>query len=128
MEDRYKSLAAVKSEPWIAHFKKTVGQPSLWTPEPRPVFISPAKKESASDKPNLPLTVVSPVEQYNHMAEAELAKSAKTTQRPAAASVRARPPASAQRKRKQPATSSVTARPTKKIKRLKDLFSNHGKQ
>jgi len=131
MEERYKSLAAMKSEPWIAHFKKTVGQPSLWGPASRPVVIRPTKKNSPGEsaasgggKVNMPLNVVSPIEQYSEMAEAEMHK---TQSQPGDFSVQQRPRSSTQRKRKaaSPASSDKAA---KKVQRVKDIFSRHGHQ
>ena len=123
MEERYKSLAAMKSEPWIEHFKKTVGQSSQWNRRPSPVVIErKAKDTTKANNTDLPLTVVSPLEQYNEMAAAEVTKPPKTTVETQGASLGSRPVKSTQQKRKS------TPRAGKAAKRLKDIFSNHGKQ
>ena len=129
MEERYKSLAAMKSEPWIDHFKKTVGQPTLWSTTPKPVVIVQSKKsnslrnDTTSDtESNMPLTVVSPIEQYSEMAEADINE---TTQRAKNTSVTSRPGKGKQQKRKQITTQQHAA---KKLKRVKDIFNRHGKQ
>ena len=125
MEERYKSLAAMKPEPWIAHFKKTVGQPTLWSAKPHPVVIAQTKKsnESGSDaEPNMPLTVVSPIEQYSEMAEADMNE---TTHRTPKASVSSQTAKSKQQQKRKQNTPQQSA---KKVKRAKDIFSRHGRQ
>jgi len=115
----------MKSEPWIEHFKKTVGQPTVWGTPPRPVVISaPDKKKPPggqdSARANMPLTVVSPMEQYNEMAEAELNKPAS---QPSHQPLTARPRVSAPRKRK---SASSQGKQPRKVLKVKDIFSRHG--
>ena len=126
MEERYKSLAAMKPEPWIDHFKKTVGQSSQWSRQPRPVVIDRKAKDSTKANSNdLPLTVVSPLEQYNEMAAAEPPKSPKTAAKASAASLSSGSASSAQQKRK---STSKAGNQRKKINRVKDIFSSsHGR-
>jgi len=118
----------MKAEPWIAHFKKTVGQPSLWGCTPKPVVITPAKKSNTATSgaaANMALTVVSPMEQVNEMAEAEM----KTGHLQQDTSLGDRPKTSAPRKRKLTAAAAHQSKTAKKkVKRVKDIFSSHGKQ
>jgi hypothetical protein len=73
MEEGYRSVNAMKPEPWIEHFRSTVGKSSTWSEKPRPIFLKQNRKNSGGDSArNLPLTVVSPIEQSTAMATAEL--------------------------------------------------------
>jgi hypothetical protein len=139
MEERYKSLTAMKAEPWIAHFQKTVGRTRPWSNKPRAIVIESSenrsRKGTGSDDEdgskknheNLPLTVVSPIEQSNEMAQAELvAKSDKRVATERGQSVHSQRKAVTQRlKRKRQAQSGT---PSKKTLRLKDIFTQHVKR
>jgi len=78
MDRRYKSLAAMDAEPWIAHFTKTAGMTSILSSRPKPVVIEKLSKghssgdRAASANEALPLTIVSPVGQSTEMAQADL--------------------------------------------------------
>lgn len=68
----------IAPEPWIHYFRKSVGQPSLFSPNPRPIVIdqpNTSKPATAGEKGNLPINVISPLEQTNQMAMAELKNS-----------------------------------------------------
>lgn len=77
MDAEYKSLAAIKNDSWIEHFKQTVGKPYIWGGEQELVLL---KNKSGTPhhttSKDLPLEVVSPVEQFTNMARAEVSKSA----------------------------------------------------
>ena len=127
MEERYKSLAAMKSEPWIEHFKKTVGQSSQWGRLPRPIVIERKAKDTVkANNTDLPLTVVSPIEQYNEMAAAEVTNPPKTTAQSSSLALGAHSRNSTQQKRKSTAQQGGVAK--KRASRVKDIFSRHGKQ
>ena len=127
MEERYKSLTAMKAEPWIKHFQKTAGCTSLWTSRPKAVVIKRGKTEGGSGHGNFPLTVVSPIEQSNEMAKAELtSKSDKSTSRDLGASVKHHPKSRTQRIKRKTPGESVTV--NKKITRIGDIFTKHGKR
>ena len=131
MEERYKSLIAMNAEPWIDHFRKKAGHTSLWTSKPMAIVIKPSNKnkntEDTGAGENLPLTVVSPVEQSNEIAQAELAsKSNKRTFTDTTGSVHSpRKPQTQRVKRKKTAPSGGTS---KKINRIKDIFTQHVKR
>ena len=131
MEERYKSLIAMNAEPWIDHFQKTAGHTSLWTSKPMAIVIKPSNKnkntEDTGAGENLPLTVVSPVEQSNEMAQAELASNSnKRTFTDTTGSVHSRrKPQTQCVKRKKTAPSGGTS---KKIARIKVIFTQHDKR
>ena len=78
MDERYKSLAALKPDAWIKHFRSTVGKPSSWNDQPQLVIIKRSKEgdsaSATSGSSDVPLNVVSPIEQYANMAQAEMDK------------------------------------------------------
>lgn len=134
MEDKYRSLAVMKAAPWISHFKNSVGKPSNWSLGNRVIVIKGSKVGSGPEaKQNMPLNVVSPVEQYSQMAKAEMSASAtdnkKTCQNPGSAF------SSGPRKKKQSrggtkrktttAQNKRSANTSKGIKKTKDIFSQY---
>ena len=135
MEERYKSLVAMKAEPWIDHFQKTAGHTSVWSKKPQPIVIKQGKNKNTSaasgddkkNQENLPLTVVSPIEQSNEMAQAELAgKNDKSSFSEHSNSVNSQRKSTTQRvKRKKTGPKSA---PNKKIARIKDIFTQHVKR
>ena len=141
MAERYKSLAAMKAEPWIEHFQKTAGQTSLWSKKPMAVVIKPGKaargegqsvdgssqSRGEQNGQNLPLKVVSPIEQSNEMAHAELAgKIDKNPLSKLKGSVTPQRKSGTQRiKRK---TVGASGAPSKKIARINDIFTRHVKR
>ena len=140
MEERYKSLAAMKAEPWIEHFRKTVGDTTLWSNRPRPIVIKRGKEgDSGGNKnnENLPLTVVSPIEQSNDMAQAQVqtqartqgeltTKSDKNSGRERGGSVHQRNKLTAQRLKR--GRQSLTGTTSKKIPKINDVFTRHVKR
>lgn len=65
----------MKSEPWVRYFKKTVGSPTIFSSQPRPVVIKNSensKPAAAGQNNNLPIDVISPLEQSNNMAIAQM--------------------------------------------------------
>ena len=76
MDERYKSLATLKPDAWVKHFRDTVGKPSTWDDQSRLVLIKHSKGDGGTKtaSADLPLNVVSPVEQYTNMAQAEIDK------------------------------------------------------
>ena len=65
----------MQSQPWITYFKQTVGAPLEFSSQTKPVII----KNSGNSKPlaagqnkNLPIEVISPLEQTNNMAIAQI--------------------------------------------------------
>ena len=66
----------IKSEPWVAYFKQSVGQPLTFSPTNKPVIIDSKGNKSAgtAQSSNLPIDVISPLEQTNRMAIAQMKK------------------------------------------------------
>ena len=71
MADRYKSLAAMKPDAWITHFRSTVGKTETWK-DPSKLVIIKRNRNQQSSSSALPLNSISPVEQYTNMAQAEM--------------------------------------------------------
>lgn len=85
MDAQFKSVEAVNPEAWVEHFKSTVGKTAAWGGEPKLVLLKRGAGQSKQvTSKELPLNVVSPVEQYAQMAQAEVDK---TTPKYAAPSV-----------------------------------------
>lgn len=98
MESEFKSVEAVNPNAWVEHFKSTIGKPAAWGMGPKLVLL---KKGSGQHKQttskDLPLNVVSPVEQYANMAQAEVDK---TTPKYTAPSVASKTPAGEGKRKK----------------------------
>ena len=61
------------SQPWLNYFKRSVGAPLVFSTQNRPVVINEKSKHTAvGQKNNLPIDVISPLEQNNRMAIAEM--------------------------------------------------------
>ena len=75
MDTLYKSAATMSSQPWVDHFKHTVGKSAPFTTKTKMVLLkrNPLKGEVVNTK-SLPLTVVSPTEQFAEMAQAAIDK------------------------------------------------------
>ena len=65
----------MNTQPWIDHFKHTVGKSAPWSTKSKMVLL---KRGGLGDKPvnteSLPLKVVSPTEQFAEMAQASIDK------------------------------------------------------
>ena len=141
MEDKYRSLAVMKAAPWITHFKNSVGKSSSWTSGNRVIVIKGNKVGSGPEaKQNMPLNVVSPVEQYSQMAKAEMSADAtvnkKTIQNPGSTFTARQPKKKQQggpKKRKtttgrKKQNTNASTSTNKRIKIAKDIFSQHDDQ
>ena len=64
----------IKSEPWVAYFKESVGQPLTFSTTNKPIVIDSKGKNSmgVAQRNNLPIDVISPLEQSNRMAIAQM--------------------------------------------------------
>lgn len=126
MDAEYKSLAAMKNDSWIEHFKQTVGKPYIWGGDSELVVLknkSGAPHQTTSK--DLPLEVVSPVEQYTNMAKAEVSKS---TPKYTPSSVGPKSSAGKGKKRKRKAPATKPGRKHKKKKSSPSTSSSGGKR
>lgn len=73
MDAQYKSLATVNPDMWVEHFKQTVGKPFRWGSDNEMAVLKKKSGGTATSSKDLPLNVVSPVEQFANMAKAEAA-------------------------------------------------------
>ena len=61
------------SQPWLNYFKRSVGAPLVFSQQNRPVVINEKSKNTAAgQKNNLPIDVITPLEQNNRMAIAQM--------------------------------------------------------
>lgn len=79
-------MAAVNPEAWVDHFKQTVGKPYMWGADPALVTLkNKSGTPHTTTQKEVPLTVVSPVEQYDEMAKAVIDKGTPKYQAPSVA-------------------------------------------
>lgn len=87
MDSEYRSVVSVRPDAWLEHFKQSVGKPYLWGQDPSLVVMkNKAGTRPAEVKKEMPLNVVSPIEQYGEMAKAELDKNSPKYRVPSVAS------------------------------------------
>ena len=87
MEGLYKSAVAMSTQPWIEHFKHSVGKSAPWRTKSKMVLLRRnAMGAKAANTKSLPLNVVSPTEQFAEMAQASINKSTPTYKAPSVAS------------------------------------------
>lgn len=68
----------MNSQPWLTYFKNSVGQPLIFSPQNSAVVINEKSKQPVSgQKSDLPIDVISPLEQNNRMAIAEMKEAKK---------------------------------------------------
>ena len=125
MDERYKSLAALKPDAWIKHFRRTVGKPESWNERNKLVIIERSKDDSKNPSASdIPLNSVSPVEQYTNMAQAEMTQKASDYN---LSSLSSRPSQRVHRKRKRREGSrSDSKRKSQKSKKRKKKKKSHG--
>lgn len=76
MDSQFKSTAVMNPQPWIEHFKRSVGKPIPWGKRSNLVLLkssSPSGDRTVGAS-NLTLNVVSPTEQFTEMAKAHIDK------------------------------------------------------
>ena len=75
MESLYKSAVAMSTQPWVEHFKHSVGKSAPWRTKSKMVLLKRnALNAKAANTKTLPLNVVSPTEQFAEMAQASVNK------------------------------------------------------
>ena len=86
MEGLYKSAVAMSTQPWIEHFKHSVGKSAPWRTKSKMVLLRRnAMGAKAANTKSLPLNVVSPTEQFAEMAQASINKNTPTYKAPSVA-------------------------------------------
>lgn len=91
MDSQFKSMATVNPDAWVEHFKRSIGKPFMWGSEPKLVLLKNKTGNAtatASSHKEMPLNVVSPVEQYANMAKADADKGVPKYTNPSVPSVK----------------------------------------
>lgn len=124
MDEGYRSLETVNPDAWVQHFKNSVGKPSLWYTDPQLVLLKSNnnKNVNANSSKQLPITVVSPAEQYDNMAQASVDK---TTPSYKVSSVRGKSSGRTQAKKRKRKRRKETNESQKRVSRKR---RNKGKQ
>lgn len=132
MEERYKSLASVRPEAWISHFRSTVGKPTKWNEGPKLRLVKPNSPSSGGGggsggraSSDLPLNVVSPIEQYSEMAQATVSKTGPKYNAPSVSGRQRRGKHSAKRRAKSKSKEGDRLKKKKRQRKgEKDIFSD----